>query len=164
MDPALLDRLRRGFPLRMDARGAFWFEGDPLDHPGIVAYFRRHLDADEAGDPIVSVDGKYVYLKCDDLPLRVTRVVARDDAPSLVLDDGRELPLDASSLAEERDAGLRCSVPAAESGRPLAARFGNTAAMDLERWIEWGDDDASGRPSIAVAGRRYEIPEQVPDA
>ena len=146
LDPEVLDRLRRGFPLRMDARGAFWFEEDPLDHPGVVAYFRRHLDADEAGDPIILVDGKYVYVRCDDTPLRVTRITARDDAPQLLLDDGRMVPLDPASLVEEAERGMVCKVPAAESGRPLRARFGNAALMDLDRWVTWHDD----RPFVVV--------------
>jgi len=157
MDPELLDRLRRGFPLRMDARGAFWFEGDPLDHPGVVAYFRRHLDADDAGDPIVCVDGKYVYVQVEDTPLRATRVIERDGAPHLILDDERIVPLDPETLVEQRDRGLRCTAPSAGSGRPLAVRLGNTAAMDLDRWISWPDEAA--RPQIVLDELRRVIPE-----
>ena len=30
-DPAVLEKLRRGFPLRMDRQGNFFFEDDPND-------------------------------------------------------------------------------------------------------------------------------------
>lgn len=158
MDPELLDRLRRGFPLRMDARGAFWFEGDALEHPGVVAYFRSHLDADEAGDTIILVDGKYVYCHCDDTPLRALRVIDKDGRPQLVLDDGRVVPLDPERLEEQRDRGLRCAAPSQGSGRALAVRLSNTAAMDLDPWIEWPDGEKA-RPQIVIDERRRTIAE-----
>ncbi|MFO7561973.1 MAG: hypothetical protein R6X02_04975 [Enhygromyxa sp.] len=163
LDPQTLDRLRRGFPLRMDRQGNFSFEGDPITHPGVVRLFRAGLDATEDGEVTIGVDGKWVYLKLDDLPLRALRVdEPRDEetGPQLLLDDGRRIALDPASLWEEPGAGLRCTVPARGSGRPLGVRLSNAAAVDLHEYIVWSDEDS--RPQLEFAGQRTVIPEHPP--
>ncbi|WP_052558060.1 hypothetical protein [Enhygromyxa salina] len=164
LDPGMLERLRRGFPLRMDRQGNFSFEGDPITHPGIVRLFRNSLDATETGEVTLGLEGKWVYLKLADLPLRALRVdraSADDNAPQLLLDDGRRVPLNPQTLCEEPGAGLRCSVPARGSGRPLGVRLSNTAAIDLSAWFV--DDPNDDRPQLEVNGRRWPIPETPPD-
>ena len=88
LDPETLEKLRRGFPLHMDRQGQFSFEGDPITHPGVVRLFRASLDATEAGEVSLGIEGKWVYLKLDDLPLRALRVDAPRDGergPQLIL-------------------------------------------------------------------------------
>ncbi|HVH99329.1 MAG TPA: hypothetical protein VM869_11475, partial [Enhygromyxa sp.] len=94
--PEMLEKLRRGFPLHMDRQGNFFFEGDALTHPSIVRLFRNNLDATENGEVTVGVDGKWVYLKLDDLPLRALRIDkprGEEVVPALLLDDGRRVAL-----------------------------------------------------------------------
>lgn len=160
LDPELLDRLRRGFPLRMDRLGNFSFEGDPLTHPGIVRLFRSHLDATQSGEVTIELEGKWVYVQLDDLPLRALRIDRPGESehgPQLLLDDGRRVPLDPNTLREEAGAGLRCTVPSQGSGRPLGVRLSNTAAIDLSGWFVW--DDGEERPRLEIANRRFSIPE-----
>lgn len=171
LDPELLEKLRRGFPLHMDRRGNFIFEDDPITHPGIVALFRRSIDATEEGEVTLGLEGKWVYLKLADLPLRALRVdepdrEAGESAPQLLLDDERRVPLDPASLWEEPDAGLRCSVPARESGRALAVRLSNTAAVDLSSWFVWDEQDETedARPQLELDGRRWPIPDRAPSS
>ena len=164
IDPARLEQLRRGFPLHMDRQGNFSFEGDAITHPGIVRLFRASLDATEAGEVTLGIDGKWIYLRLADLPLRALRVQASDEPsprPLLLLDDGRCLPLDPRNLWEEQNAGLRCTVPAQASGRPLAVRLSNTAALDLSRWMVWDEDD--GRPQLELDGERFAIAAAEPE-
>lgn len=159
-DPAMLERLRRGFPLHMDRQGNFSFEGDPITHPGIVRLFRTSLDATETGEVTLGLEGKWVYLKLDDLPLRALRVDeprADEHGPQLLLDDERRVALDPASLVEDEGGGLRCTVPARTSGRALGVRLSNTAAVDLSRWFVWADEDA--RPVLEIDGQRFVIPE-----
>ena len=168
LDPETLEKLRRGFPLHMDRQGQFSFEGDPITHPGVVRLFRASLDATEAGEVSLGIEGKWVYLKLDDLPLRALRVDAPRDGergPQLILDDARRLALDPATLWEEPGAGLRCAVPSRASGRPLGVRLSNTAAIDLSRWFVWddGDDDDGARPQLELADRRWSIPSAAPD-
>jgi hypothetical protein len=159
LDPELLERLRRGFPLHMDRQGHFSFEGDPLTHPGIVRLFRAHLDATEAGEVIIELEGKWVYVQLDDLPLRALRIDTPhgdERGPQLLLDDGRRVALDPNTLREEPGAGLRCTVPARASGRPLGVRLSNTAAIDLLAFMVW--DEGDERPKLELDGQRFEIP------
>jgi hypothetical protein len=159
LDPELLERLRRGFPLHMDRQGNFSFEGDPITHPGIIRLFRNNLDATETGEVTLGLEGKWVYLKLADLPLRALRVdVPREGeiGPQLLLDDGRRMPLDPATLIEEPGAGLRCTVAARESGRPLGVRLSNPALVDLSAYMVW--DEGDERPKLEINGRRFEIP------
>jgi hypothetical protein len=164
LDPETLDKLRRGFPLRMDRQGHFAFEGDPLTHPGIVSLFRAGLDVGESGECQLHVADQWTFLTVDDLPLRAVRVDqprSDDEAtPMLLLDDGRRIPLDPTTLWEEPEHGLRCTVPSRRSGRPLGVRFSNTAAMDLSKWMVW--DDEFGRPHLEVCGQRWIIRDGAP--
>jgi hypothetical protein len=172
LDPRMLEQLRRGFPLGMDRQGNFSFEGDPITHPGIVQLFRSSLDATETGEVTLGLEGKWVYLKLADLPLRALRIdrpSGDEQLPQLLLDDGRRVPLDPRSLCEEPGAGLRCDVPARGSGRPLSVRLSNTAAIDLSAWFVGdyesdgeGDEEGDGRPQLEVGGERWPIPERAP--
>ena len=152
IDAATLERLRRGIPLRMDARGNFTLGEEPVTHPRVIEVFRRGLDITPAGEHQLHVGNQWCYLTIEDCPLRVTAVLPAEDAGpdpersplTLRLDDGRALPLELSTLWEEPERGLRCLVPAIRSGRPLAARFTNNAQMDLARWIVW--DEPDGEP------------------
>ncbi|MCA9635764.1 MAG: hypothetical protein KC420_07000 [Myxococcales bacterium] len=171
IDPALLDRLRRGFPLRLDRLGAFWIGDEPVTHPRVIDALRRGLDLSESGEVTVHLGPQWCYLRVDDCPLRVLGVregerdgeaaPAASEAPTLdlLLDDGRRLPLDPATLWEEPGEGLRCAVPAARSGRPLAARFTNRGQIELAEWL---DLEAEPRPLLRLGGRRWVINEVAP--
>lgn len=162
LDPELLEKLRRGFPLHMDRRGNFEFEGDPITHPGVIRLFRNSIDVTPEGEVTLGLEGKWVYLKLADLPLRALRIDGPREGetmPHLILDDGRRVALDPSTLEEEPGEGLRCEAPARGSGRPLAVRLSNTAAVDLSAWFV-DDDDAHTRPQLELGGRRWPIPER----
>lgn len=158
LDPDTLERLRRQVPLRLDRRGQFLFEDDPVSHPGVRALFLRGLDLTPAGEPCLRVGEQWCYLQVEDCFLRVLRVVPdADGAPLLRLDDGRELALDPGTLWEEPEQGLRCSVPAQDSGRPLSVRFTNPALADLAPWL----DDAEP-VGLRIGARRLAIPSHPP--
>lgn len=160
LDPDTLERLRRQVPLRLDRRGQFFFEDDPVTHPGVRALFLRGLDLTPAGEPSLRVGEQWCYLQVEDCLLRVLAVRADPGgAPLLRLDDGRELPLEPATLWEEPDQGLRCSVPSQPSGRALSVRFTNPALADLAPWL--GDDDPV---TLRLGDRRLPIPSAPPAA
>lgn len=164
LDPETLEKLRRGFPLRMDRKGDFFLADDPITHPGVVAAFRRGLDLADSGEPIVRFGEQWTYLSVADCVLRVLRVIADEGgAPRLVLDDGRTVSLEPESLWEEPGRGLRCTAPSVANGRPLSTRFGNTAQMDLDRWIAW-PDGVDARPYLRLPDdeRGQPIPDAAP--
>ncbi len=160
IDPALLERLRRGLPLRLSAQGHFWFGDEPITHQRTICALRNGLDVAEDGEPIVRVGPQWAYLTVDDCILRATAVELRDGRPWLRLDDGRRAPLDPTTLWEEPGAGLRCRVPSRTTGRPLSVRFTNQAQMDLEPLLQ-----AEGpRPSLRVGAESFVIPDHAPSA
>ncbi len=151
LDEATLERLRRGLPLRLDRRGQFFLDDDPVSHPNIRAAFLAGLDRTPAGETTVHLGDQWCYLTVEDCPLRATGVVAGPDGrPQLRLDDGRTVALEPTSVVEDTT-GLRCTVPAQRSGQALAVRLGNTAAMDLSAWLDPAGD------AIVIAGQRTPI-------
>jgi hypothetical protein len=156
VDPDLLERLRRGLPLRLDRSGGFWLADDPVTHPRIVALFRDGLDVSPSGEPQLYVADQWCYLTVDDAYFRVLAVaLAPTDEPTLRLhlDDDRRLPLDPATLWEQPERGLCVAVPARRSGRPLRARFTNSALLELCRWIDLDADP----PRLTLGGRAWPI-------
>ena len=160
-DPATLERLRRGVPLRMSARGELLFDAEPVTHPRVRQALREGLDVSDGGEPIVRLGAQWCYLTIDDLPLRATAVRREGEALYVRLDDGRELPLPLATLWDEPGRGLRAEVPAHGSGRPLGVRFTSQAHMDLSAWLE----DGEGDEAVLVRGsRRWVVPHEPPAA
>lgn len=159
IDPAMLERLRRGVPLRMTATGRFVFDGAPVTHPRVDAALRAGLDITDDGEPTVRIGQHWCYLTIDDLPLRATAAHVHGDRVRLRLDDGRTLPLRPATLWEEPELGLRCTVPAAGSGRPLGVRMTNRAQIDLAPHVEL---DPDGTPVLVLGPARQRIPARKP--
>ena len=144
LDPEFLERIRRGFPLELDARGRLLHEGDEITHPGVLEVFRRGFELNDEGEPIIQVGEQWTYLNPRDCVFRVVGVRGSVPArPELELDDGRRVELDLESLVDQGDAGLRCSVPSRGLGRPMSARFTNRAAVQLSAWIDLADDGSA---------------------
>ncbi|MCX4241059.1 hypothetical protein [Paraliomyxa miuraensis] len=155
LDPNTLERLRRGVPLRMTARGELLFDEGPITHPRVRQALREGLDVSDGGEPIVRLGAQWCYLTIEDCPLRATAVRRDGDALRMRLDDGRELPLPPQSLLDEPGRGLRSQAPSRGSGRALAVRFTNQAQMDLAPWLEDAGDD---RTALVLGDRRLVIP------
>ncbi len=159
VDPAMLERLRRGVPLVLSRTGRFRFDGAEVTHTRVDSALRAGLDVSDEGEPIVYLGDQWCYLTVEDCPLRATSVWESHGALQMRLDDGRRMPLDVQTLWEEPDAGLRASAPAARSGRPLSVRFTNAAAMELSAWIRLADDDT---PVLEVGTMTRRIPSASP--
>lgn len=158
LDPATLDRLRRGIPLRLDRTGQFHFETEIVAHPRVHAAFLAGLDLGDTGEHTLHVGNQWCYLTVDDTPLRATAVLRGDDGrPQLRLDDARLVPLDPATLWDDGH-GLRATVPAQRSARPLAVRLLNTATMDLTAWI----DETRDPPHLTIADTSTPIPTTEP--
>lgn len=155
IDPELLERMRRGVPLRLSAGGTWWFGDELVTHPGVARALREGVDVSDTGEPIVALGPQWCYVTVDDTPLRVDAVTRDADALSVRLDDGRVVAIDPAGLREHAELGLSCEVPSGRSGRPLRARFTNRAQADLAPWLEWDDGDA--RPRLVLGDRRIEI-------
>jgi hypothetical protein len=160
LDPALLERLRRGVPLSLGERGTWAFDGEPVTHPGVARALTDGLDLSDGGEPIVALGAQWCYVTIVDTPLRVLAVDGDAAGLWLRLDDGRRVALDASTLVEDDGRGLRATVPSRAHGRPLAARFTNRAQADLAPLLGW--DDARDRPLLRQGGVEHLIPRSGP--
>lgn len=159
IDPEMLERLRRGVPLRLTATGRLLFDGVEVTHPRVDAALRAGLDVTEAGEPTVRIGPHWCYLDVDDLPLRATAAIVGPGGISLRLDDGRIVPLPLATLWEEPGRGLRCTVPSAGSGRPIGVRLTNRAQLDLEPYLELPD---GGTPVLRLGDASHAIPSRPP--
>ncbi len=166
LDPEFLDRLRRGFRLRLDRIGNLWIADEAIEHPRVIDVLRRGLDINGGGEPTMHLGEQWCYLTVDDCFFRVLSVrpgpdlnTAEGAGLQLLLDDGRRLPLAPETLWEEPGQGLRCTVPAARSGRPLSARFTNRSQIDLAEYI---DLEAEPRPTLRLGDQSWPIPESAP--
>lgn len=158
IDPEMLEKLRRGVPLVLAPTGRFRFDGEDVTHDRVHSALLAGLDVNEEGEPIVYLGDQWCYLTVEDTPLRVTTVWQVEGELSIRLDDGRTLPLDPGTLCEEPEQGLRTSVPAARSGRTMAARFTNAASVELSEWIELDGDT----PVLSIGDTLHRIPSQPP--
>lgn len=98
MDAEALEHLRRSIDLRLDAEGRWWHEGAPFEHPGVVALFDRGLDTHpETGEAIVRVGDQWAYVRVDDTPFVVRRLVEGEGGLWAELNNGErhEVPGDA---------------------------------------------------------------------
>ncbi len=106
LDPELLERLRRGVPLRMHRTGELRLGGEPITHPRVEQALREGLDLSDGGEPIVRLGAQWCYLTIDDCPLRATAVTRDDHTLTVRLDDGEVLEVELECRPGER-AGRR---------------------------------------------------------
>jgi len=160
LPPDVLDKMRRGIAMRMGPMGNFTLDGEAITHVRVLAVLRAGLDITASGEITVRIGTQWCYLTVDDCPLRVLAVTGSGaEPPQMRLDDGRSVPLDPHTLWDEPERGLRCTAPAADSGRPLPVRFTNRAQMDLAAWLDIAD---SGSAALVLGAQRYPIPSSAP--
>ncbi|HEX5097966.1 MAG TPA: hypothetical protein VFV94_00630 [Polyangiaceae bacterium] len=138
--------------IRLDARGQFLHDGNPVEHAAMARAFAswiaRHPD-----------DGRYVltngydwtYFEVEDAPFFVDAVKSIEDRPWLVLFDGSEEPLDPATLTCDARGALSSRVK--DAG--FVARFRPNAQLGLAPWLAEDDD---GALSLVISGVRYPLP------
>ena len=156
LDAAALDRLRRS-GLRLDGEGRWWHEGQPVEHPGLARALHRWLDRLDDGRHIVRLDGeRFAYVEVDDAPYTVRSLQARDDGSCvLVLSDGSQEPLLASTVCVGADNALYCAV----KGGRFEARLSRPAHYGLAEHVE---QEEEGGYVLVLQGRRWPITRRRP--
>jgi hypothetical protein len=149
-DAELLERLRRS-GIRIDREGRFVHEGAEVQHEGLRRALFRWLDAEPDGRVVLRLDAqRFAYVDVDDTPL-VARAARLDgERILLALSDGSEEALDPATLTVD-DAGV---LRARARGGRLEARLATSAAAALAGRFS---EEAPGRPTLTLAGRRQEI-------
>lgn len=97
-DPAQLERLREQSGLSLDMDGRFFHEGVAVEHPRVLAAFRRGLGRAPDGRPTVTFGPAWAYLQVEDTLYQARRALCEAAGEALAactlrLDDGTEEPL-----------------------------------------------------------------------
>lgn len=132
--------------IRLDQTGTFWHDGERIDRPSMrrafFGWIRRHPDDRRF---ILSNGYDWTYFTVDDVPFFVesVRVSEAADGPqaTLVLSDGSEEPLDASSLGVGEHDALYATVKNGEFEARFMPATQNALAPLL---VELSGDDGVG--------------------
>lgn len=136
--------------IRLDRDGRFSHDGEPVErrdfHEALHRWLAIHPDDLR---PILSNGYDWCYLTVDDTFRFVTGVKgAPPTVPVLVMADGTEEPLDASTLTVDEHGGLFARV----RGGSQAARFLRLAQVELGPWVS-ADEPAA----VLIDGTRQLI-------
>jgi len=133
--PALLEQFRQT-GLRLDRRGRWWHEGEPVEHERLKQALFSWLDRLEDGRYVLRLDQeRFAYVEVEAEPF-IVRAVDLEAGPQgvrvhLHLNDGGGEELAYGTLAVAPDNALTCEV----RGR-FRARFSSGATTALGELIE----------------------------
>lgn len=149
-DPAPF-RFSRESQIRIDAEGHVFHEGERVMHEGLARALASWVDLDDAtGRYVLRNSLDWCFVTVDDCPLAVRRVRFEGPTVTLELSDGRDEPLDPTSLSLSADDVLYTRV----RGGRLPARFVRSAAFEL---LSRAELDSSGRATLDVGGVAHAI-------
>lgn len=121
--------------IRRDARGRWFNDDDPIDHPNLVRCFDGWVDRAEDGRFCLSNDINWAYASIEGAPYVVRDVEITARVILLRLSGDREETLDPNTLHQDKSGGLWCTVREAR----CPARFANHASAKLADVM--GEDD-----------------------
>lgn len=148
---AKLETLRRSVDLRLDAEGRWHHDGEPFEHPGLIAAFDRGIDTHpETGEPILRLGGRWCYIRADDSPYVVRRLRLDGDTLRATLNTGDVIDVPDAGLEQTGD---HLYLPLAHTARAGRARLDRTAQARLAEWLVADGD----RLAIEAAGRRWPV-------
>jgi hypothetical protein len=151
MDPAsLLAGQSRETPIRRDADGRWYHEGDLLEHEKLTRAFDRWIERAEDGRWCLKNDINWAYFQLEGAPFFVRSVRCEGSQALLTLSNDEQVPLELDSLREGPDAALYC-----DAYPGLAARFDRSAAARLGELLL---EDSVG-PYFADGDRRVRPPQ-----
>lgn len=150
MEPQIPAGRTRETKIRRDAHGRWFNDQDPIDHPNLVRAFNAWIDIAPDGRFCLKNDINWAYVHVEGAPLFVHAVRIGGDEAVLTLSDGREEPLDPSTLRQSEDGTLYCSA----RERTMTARFDRTAMQQLEPLLGEDEDGVY----LALGGSRHRPP------
>ena len=134
--------------LRIDREGEWYDDDVQVTHPGILANLRGNLRKDAQGYFIQT--RVRIPVTVEDVPWVVTRVEPRGDRLHVVLNDGSEGDVEASTLRLGRGDVPYCVVKG-----PFEARFNRAATFQLLTLAEY--DESTGRGTLRLGNRRIPL-------
>lgn len=145
---ARLEAMRRSVDLRLDGEGRWYHDGQPFEHPGLIAAFDRGLDVHEdTGEPILRIGDRWCYVRADDTPFVVRRLRVDGDTLSATLNTGETLPVPADAFEQ---GGEHLYLHLSPRRR---ARLDRATQARVADWLV----DLGDRLALEAAGRRWPI-------
>ncbi len=146
--------------IRLDARGRFWHEGAPVEHPGLAAALASWIDRHPDDGRYILANGyDWTYFTVDDAPYFVRSLRVEPDGVVLLLSDGTEEAWAPETTRTGADDGLYARVKREARGGPYEAKLSPHAQTSLgPLLVDW---DALG-PAVRIGkrivpiGRRFE--------
>lgn len=141
----------------IDRQGRWWYEGNQIIHPDVLALFKRSLKKDpRSGDLHIHYQGQTLPVEVESCPFFIRDIhISRDEQGDLetivlVLDDDSEESLAPDSLVLAQDGVLRAAIKKGEfMGCCLpAAQF---------RLAELFDQQDDGSFSLQLGKKSYSI-------
>ena len=141
--------------IAIDAQGQWWYEGNKIVHPKVLALFKSSLTVDEStGELFIDYKGKKAPVRVEKTPFFIQNIVVEKGADGellkifLELDDGTREILDPKSLGIDDSGALQVKV---KQGR-FAARCLQTAHFRLAELLS---EDGYGSFSLIIGGKSY---------
>lgn len=125
----------RETPIRRDAEGRWFHDGDPLQHPHLVRAFDRWIERADDGRYCLKNDINWAYFTLEGAPYFVRSVAVEGTEVRVFLSNDRDEVLDATTLRVGPEGALYCDV----QGGTMVARFDRHAMFQLESLI--GEDE-----------------------
>jgi uncharacterized protein len=151
LDPRALEALRQASGLSIDLEGRLCHRGEPITHARTLQVLWGSLERQPDGRYLVRVGRESGYVRLDDAPYGVRGVTFEGSPPTLHLSDGRNEPLDPSTLSVDAEGVLHCRV-----GGGHRARFGRAAQVDLGLLLE-EDPAEAGRFLLRLAAGEHAV-------
>jgi uncharacterized protein len=133
----------------LDAEGRFWDHGEPVTHRAMQDAFATWIRRHPRDGRFVLCNGyDWTYFRVEDVPYFVRGLGGSPSAPTVVLSDRTEEPLDPTGLSIGARDALYCRV----KGGAFEARFTPAAQAALGPYVAEGQ---GGEPLFRLAGRDY---------
>lgn len=148
--------------LSLTALGQWMFRGEPVEHPGVCAFFAKQLRRTEEGQYWVVNGPQRAFVTLEGAPFFITRLTVdvQEHTIQAQLNDGSEEPLDLASLTRDHQEWVYADVKRGQAGvapyeahRALITR---TAIMELESLLTVTPDD---RIALDWNGTLWPIPQ-----
>lgn len=116
----------------LDREGRWWHDGEPVEHPKVVAAFDAGLQPAEEGRFKLVIGGDWCFVQVQGAAYRVVDAWAEPNRMALRLSDGSRELLDPTTLSVDGSGVLNCRV---KEGRALA-RLSRTAQVQVGTRLE----------------------------
>ncbi len=141
--------------ISIDGQGQWWYEGNKIIHPEVLALFKKSLTFDDAtGQFFIDDKGKQALVEVDKTPFFVHDIEVEKSSEGelaqviLHMDDGSREILDPESLGLDGSGALQVKV----KGGRFAARCLAAAHFRLAELLEV---NSKGEFSLTVGGKSY---------